>query len=268
MKFFKLPIYALAAALITAPTVANAWWWNWDDDDDDEEIPFDEAEIFFELNNTDGDLGIHAKVDGDAWKRLEIEDKHERRMLLIRVNGRLGRQGLTELFFESDEPTFDELSPEEFFKRFPEGEYEIEGITLDGEELEGEVELSHTMPAPAGNVQVSGKDAAEDCDADPLPSVSGTNVTISWDPIEFSHPDLGNRGVPVEIDYYEVVVENDDGDEVMSTILPAFDDDEPRPTSLTIPDGYIALSTEWKFEILAREENGNKTAVESCFEIE
>ena len=26
---------------------------------DDDEIPFDEAEIFFELNNTDGDLGIH-----------------------------------------------------------------------------------------------------------------------------------------------------------------------------------------------------------------
>lgn len=30
---------------------------------DDEEIPFDEAEIFFELNNTDGDLGIHALID-------------------------------------------------------------------------------------------------------------------------------------------------------------------------------------------------------------
>jgi hypothetical protein len=24
---------------------------------------FDEAEIFFELNNTDGDLGIHALID-------------------------------------------------------------------------------------------------------------------------------------------------------------------------------------------------------------
>ena len=34
---------------------------------------FEEAFIFFELNNTDGDLGIHAKIDGDAWKRLKIK---------------------------------------------------------------------------------------------------------------------------------------------------------------------------------------------------
>ena len=30
----------------------------------EEEIPFDEAELFFELNDTDGDLGIHGKIDG------------------------------------------------------------------------------------------------------------------------------------------------------------------------------------------------------------
>jgi hypothetical protein len=43
------------AALILGAAVPNSWA---DDDDDEEEIPFDEAEIFFELNNTDGDLGI------------------------------------------------------------------------------------------------------------------------------------------------------------------------------------------------------------------
>ena len=87
----------------------------WADDDDDDEIPFDEAELFFELNNTDGDLGIHALIDGDAWKRLEIEDPRERKMLDIKVKGRLRRQGLTEIFFESAEPTFDELAPEDSF---------------------------------------------------------------------------------------------------------------------------------------------------------
>ena len=102
---------------------------------DDEEIPFDEAELFFELNDTDGDLGIHALIDGDAWKKLEIEDPRERKMLTVHVQGRLRRQGLTEIFFESAEPTFDELSPEDFFKRFPKGTYEIEGTTLEGEEL-------------------------------------------------------------------------------------------------------------------------------------
>ena len=65
-------------------------------------------------------------------RRLEqkIEDQNERRILSINVRSRLRRQGLTELFFESAEPPFDELSPEEFFARFPEGTYEVEGRTL------------------------------------------------------------------------------------------------------------------------------------------
>ena len=60
----KLPIVLLVASLSGVTTLALA----------DEDIPFDEAELFFELNNTDGDLGIHGKIDGDEWKRLEIED--------------------------------------------------------------------------------------------------------------------------------------------------------------------------------------------------
>ena len=45
---------------------------------DGNEIPFADASIFFELNDTDGDLGIHALIDGEGWKRLEIEDPSER----------------------------------------------------------------------------------------------------------------------------------------------------------------------------------------------
>ena len=46
---------------------------------------FSEAELFFELNDTDGDLGIHASIDGGAYSRLEIEDPNERVILLIRA---------------------------------------------------------------------------------------------------------------------------------------------------------------------------------------
>ena len=119
-----------------------------DHDESEEEIPFAVAEVFFELNNTDGDLGIHSLIDGDPWKRLSIEGADERRLLNIGVRGRLRRQGLTELFFESAEPPFDELPPARFFRRFPEGTYEIEGVTLEGLELESETMVTHAMPAP------------------------------------------------------------------------------------------------------------------------
>ncbi|MGD8975929.1 MAG: hypothetical protein PVJ56_21695, partial [Desulfobacterales bacterium] len=215
----------------------------------------------FELNNTDGDLGIHSLIDGEPWKRLSIEDPRERQMLDIRVQGRLRWQGLTELFFESAEPSFDELSPKKFFRRFPEGEYEIEGITLEGEELESTAVLTHLLPAPPANVMVSGIPAAEDCDVDPLPSV-GTPVIISWDVVTLSHPDLGRTNMPIEVVKYQVVVEEEVSGAVLSVDLP------PTVTELEIPAGFIALGDEFKFEILVREESGNQTAVESCFEVE
>lgn len=231
----------------------------WANDDDDEEIPFDEANIFFELNDTDGDLGIHALIDGEPWKKLQIEDPEERKMLKINVKGRLRKQGLTELFFESAEPTFDELPPEQFFSRFPEGIYEIEGLTLDGYELESEAELTHLLPAPPDSIKVSGKTAAEDCDVVSLPEVSEP-VIISWDPVTLSHPDLGRTNEPIEVVQYQLVVEQvGDGDDfTLSFEVP------PDITKVEIPASLIPEG-DAKFEILVREDSGNQTAVESCF---
>ena len=257
-----LTVLMVAAAAFILAVAAPELWAN---DDDGEEIPFDEANIFFELNDTDGDLGIHALIDGEAWKELEIEDPRGREMLHIRVKGRLKRQGLTEIFFESAEPTFDELSPEEFFDRFPEGTYEIEGETLEGDELESEVELSHVMPAPPENIKVNRQSAAEDCDAIDLPSVRERRpVIISWDPVTTSHPDIGEPkdSEEIEIVGYQLVVEREE-----PTLLVFSVDLPPEVTQVEIPAGFIALGDEFKFEILVREDSGNQTAVESCFEV-
>lgn len=262
-------LIAFIVALFLGVAVPESWaGYN-----DDDEIPFEVAELFFELNNTDGDLGIHALIDGDAWKRLKIEDPRERKMLDIKVKGRLRRQGLTEIFFESAEPTFDELDPKDFFRRFPEGIYEVEGITLEGDELESEVELTHVMPAPPVPT-VNGKQMAVQCDEEEpgfdATEVSG-EITISWSAVTMSHPDADGAGagvqppVPVTIHNYEVVLEVETAEglaSVFSIILP------PDTFSITIPDEFIALGDEFKYEVLAREVSFNQTAVESCFVLE
>ena len=46
---------------------------------------FSQAEIFLELNDTDGDLGLHASIDGDPWLDLEIEGPDERPLLASSV---------------------------------------------------------------------------------------------------------------------------------------------------------------------------------------
>ncbi len=263
-------VQIVTAALVLAVASPAGWADDHDGDSDGDEvaIPFDEHEIFFELNNTDGDLGIHALIDGDAWKKLTIEDPWGRKLLNVNLRGRLRRQGLTEIFFESAEPVFDDLDPVDFFLRFPAGDYEIEGRTLDGEEMESETELTHLMPAPAGGIVVSGTpiDPEEvDCEEGPIPMVTGP-VSISWAEVDRSHPDLGSPtdSTVIEIHNYQVVVEveTEDEDELeLSVILP------PGTTSLPVPEEFTDLDEDGqiKFEILAREESFNQTAVESCF---
>jgi hypothetical protein len=222
---------------------------------------FSETELFFELNDTDGDLGIHASIDGDPYSVLEIEGPKGFTILRVKSQGRLAKQGLTQLFLESAEPSFDEQPPEVFFKRFPEGVYEIEATFLEGDEIEATVELSHVLAAPVGNIRINGKQAAENCDDLPLPSVSEP-IFINWDPVTQSHPDIGESG-PVEIVRYQFFVEQGDVDFSVDLVPDTVD-----VTRFRVPSKIIALGNKnepFKFEIIARTATGNNTAIESCF---
>lgn len=226
------------------------------------ELPFDEAQLYFELNHTDGDLGIHGLIDGGPWKALEIEDPYENVQLDVLASSRFLSQGMTEIFFESAEPSFDELSPARFFRRFPEGLYEISGIRLDGRELESRVRLSHVMPGPPTNVRINGVPAAADCDAT-LPRV-GTPVVITWNAVTRSHPYVGKTG-PVEVEKYQVFTEFEEGSASKFAL-----DLPPNVTRFHVPVELIRQAGPddvFKFEVLVRAENGNQTAIESCFEL-
>lgn len=218
--------------------------------------PFPEAQLFFELNDTDGDLGIHGSIDGGPWTSLEIDGPNDLQLLSVISSGRLKSQGMTQLFFESAEPPFEELTPAAFFRRFPEGRYEIEGRTQDGGSLESTAMLSHVLAAPPENIFVSGVPAAEDCDA--VVPVVPTPVVIRWDPVTESHPEIGKSG-RIKVSRYQLFVEREGVS--LSLDLP------PTVTEFEVPAGVTALGDTFKFEIIVRTATGNNTAVESCFRL-
>ncbi len=239
-----LPATSAIAAVATAAMPAHA----------DDELPFAEAQVLIQLNDTDGDLGFHARIDGEPWKRVIIESPHETTLFDVRLRGALRRQGLTELAFESAEPTFDELTPAVFFKRFPEGTYEIEGIGFDGVEYESESELSHLIPAAPANLAVVGVAGPVDCDD--VPPTASDPITISWGPVISGHADLGTGG-PVEIDSYEVAVEAESVDYTINV--------EADETEVVLAAGAIPSGEFVKYQVLVREAEGNESSSESCF---
>ena len=107
---------------------------------------------------------------------------------------------------------------------------------------------------------------------DPTPVTLGVDgtVTIAWAAVATSHPDLGSpkSSMDIVINNYEVVVEvelevdEEEFTSVLHVVVP------PGQLSMTIPAEFIAQGDEFKYEILAREEGFNQTAVESCFVLE
>ena len=252
-----LPVFLVAVlALIMGGAAPNCW--AEDDGDDGDGQPFKDAEFFIEYNSTAGDTGVQVFLDDDNWRRITISDPKDRTIFVVKGRATLGRQGLTELFFESVEPELVDLPMVKFLKRFPEGDYEFEGSRNDGIELESEVEFTHVIPCgpevlpldgtvldPESEVVISWGEVTEVVDP---AATDAEGETMCTDPEELDQE--------LEIDIYQVIVEND-----VDLIANLTSDDR----QLTVPPELLHDNTVYLFEVLAKEESGNQTITEGFF---
>lgn len=199
-----------------------------DDDDNGTQIPFDDAEVFFEFNTTANDLGLQIFLDAQGWKKVRVSDPRTHEIVQIMAEGSLSELGITELRFESAEP-----SPAEVLAMFPPGDYEFRGRTVEGDRLVSEATLSHDFLS-APSFSPSNGDV-----------VDPNNTVVTW-----SAP--GAERV-------EIILENADLGHVFDVIVSG------SITSLNVPPQFLRPGTEYKIEILAIAENGNRTIVESTF---
>ena len=211
-------------------------------------VPFSQTKIIIEVNATAGDAGIQISVDGAGWTRLEVFDPNKQKIFEVSGGGGVGRQGVTELFFESAEPSFDIQTLHELFARFPEGPYQFKGTTVEGQTLNGKATLTHAIPD--GPVIVSPE---EDVPVDP-----SMPVLIVWELVTDPFPDTGSE---VEIVGYQVIVERVKPQplQVFSVNLPA------TATQVTVSPEFIQANAEYNVEVLAIESGGNQTISERGF---
>jgi hypothetical protein len=213
----------------------------WADSNKDAQIPFAEVNIFIEFNSTDEDVGVQVFLDADSWRRLIITNPNGAEILDVTASRSLRTQGLTEFFFESSEPSLDEVPLEEFLERFPEGEYTFIGRTIEGELLEGTDTFTHAIPdgpsivSPERNGMV----------LDPR------NVIIRWDPV--------TTPAGIEIVSYEVIVSGGDPSSEFDAVLPA------TSTRLRVPREILQAGQRYDFEVLAKEVSGNQTITSGFF---
>jgi hypothetical protein len=199
-------------------------------------IKYEVADLFIETNATDGDIGLQLFLDADAWDTFKLLDPKGRRVMQeARTKGRLHGWGLTEYFWETDEPEFSEVPQSKFKKRFPKGKYTFKGRDVDGRRLVASDRLSYVIPT--GPVITS--------------PTSGEQV----------NPNSFKVTTPagVQIVRYQVIVVQEPVERVTLNL-------EPSVTSVDIP--RVALSPgEAKVEVLAKEKSGNQTISEVSFTV-
>jgi hypothetical protein len=192
-------------------------------------VPFAAADLFFEFNATDDDAGFQLFLDGDEWDRLKIFDPSGTKILDIFVLGPLGELGLTEMFFESGEP-----SPDEVFDLLPEGVYRIEAETLEGDRMIARQRVSHDFLEAPHFTPADGE------------VTDRNNTVIRWD---------GVSGAVA----YEVIVENEDLGRLMSVRVPG------HVREVRVPPTVLRRDTEFEAEVIAIGRDGNKSITEISF---
>lgn len=209
---------------------------------------FSAARIIIEVNASAQDGGIQIFVDGTGWHRLEVFDPAGQKVFDVFGSHSIGATGVTELFFESAEPSFDDLPLSQLLVRFPKGNYRFEGVTVDGKRLAGAAALSHSIPA--GPVVVAPAEGA---------TLSRTApVVIDWEPVTQPYP---GTSLPVSVVAYQVIVEREKPKPLIAfnVTLPA------SVTRVTVPAEFLQGNADYKFEVLAIEQGGNQTITEGSF---
>ena len=237
----------------------------------------DEAEVFFEFNSTDLDLGFDIFLDASPWVLLRVSGPSrppggpDEVYFEVTTGSGLFDKGNTEISTESAEPPFgpdclveDECTEQEILDAidafqdnfFPEGTYTFYVEFEDTTDATTTAELSHDLPA-APHI----RRPKEEQKLNKAKTIKWTDTSVEGDE---------------EIIGYEVVAEmvvGVDEQEYKNTATLPY-----GATKLTIPPQFMKVAkrakkqgelVEFKVEIVARGDNLNKTITERpVFEME
>lgn len=201
----------------------------------------------FEINATDGDGGVQLFLDADSWRRISLYDPSGKRILTTTTEGRMSRQGGTELFLESAEPPFTELPLEQLLQRWPAGVYRVQGAATDGTAYVGSTKLTHDIPDGPTLVSPLEGDGRQD----------PNRTVVRWKTV------AAPNGSPI-IGYQVLIVQPRTGFKALPKVtldvmMP------PTATRLVVPPGFLRPGTTYEWEVLAIERGGNQTLSSSAF---
>ncbi len=216
-------------------------------------VPLKEAKLNIEHNYTDEDTGFQGAVDSEGWKGLKFKGPNGV-VLELNATGKLRQLGVTELFFETVEPTNADVSLPNILRKMPAGVYKIFGPAGGpdaGKTTVGRAWLTHVIPkgatllAPAGGATLPVAD-----------------MSFDWDPVTQT---IDNK--PVSIIAYQLIVEKvqDPHKHMIGKLSSLSMYVNPSVTQMTVPGNFFEPGSDYSWEVLAIEPSGNQTLSSAGF---
>ena len=242
MKRFIYPLAFLAAAPALAETCAVP-------DRPGREIV--KASLFIEDNTGDEDIGVHGYFDDHGWTELCVFNPAGELVLHVQPDAQLGVLGLSEFFFESQEPGYGEWDFADLKAAWPEGDYTVRAQSHDGEILTGTALFTHNLPvAPL----ITSPALVPEPEDNP-PVVAVGDITVTWEPVT-----LTQDGQPVRLRGYQLWVNKDNHVDRNGFSRPNFDVHvSADTTSFVVPAAFFDAASLYEVEVVAIEESGNQT---------
>jgi hypothetical protein len=219
-------------------------------------IPLTESKLIIENNAKDKDTGFQGFIDSEqGWKKITVSDPNGKKVLEFRPEGDLAKLGLTEFFFETEEPENKDVPISELLKTLPEGNFTFRGFTAESAEengtLIGNATFSHDIPkAPA---ILSPQEDTK------LPK--GEDLHVSW-----SSVDKNIDSSDANIIAYQLIIEKDQApDPHMIGTFGFTMNLPPSVNGITIPKEVFESDSDYSLEVLAIEENGNQSINSTSF---
>ena len=198
-------------------------------------LAFDDAEIIFEQNATDGDVEVV------IFAKLEEADAGMQQFWLYGPNGKVVYEfsapkkknkniGGREIVIESPEPADTSI----VFNAYPEGTYTFVAKSFDKEWFMSEAELSHDLPEPVTIQSPMGDETA----------IIGFQVI--WSTASTTHEKF----------IIELVNESSELEEELLVDIP------PERRIFQAPEEWMVSNSEYQVVVIIVNEHGNKTSVE------
>ena len=209
------------------------------------------AALFIEDNTGDEDIGVHGYFDDHGWTELCVFNPAGEMVLHVKPDAQMAQLGMSEFFFESQEPQYAEWNFADLKAAWPEGDYTLRAQSHDGEILHGAALFTHNLPKPP----VITAPALVPEPEDNPPVVDVGDVTVTWTPVTETQD-----GKPVTLRAYQLWVNKENHEDPHGFSRPNFDVHvSPDTTSFVVPAAFFDAASLYEVEVVAIEESGNQT---------